>query len=126
MVARETNSGAGTVTTAGTVLSSATGLNMGVDFASNAVTGTVSGTSDYTGTVTLNVAGTLSGTGMSGTLTDAGGGPAGLTITGGAFDGQFFGQNAAEVGGTMSATLSGAAITGDGTTEAAGFFYGNR
>ncbi len=117
MQTRET---AGNLITEKSVIANSSGLSLTVNFLTDTVTGTLSGTGDYGATtLTLNPA-TISGNAFQGTFTGTNADGVGFSNT--QINGTFFGQDAAEVGGTFSSELSGGTLPE--TTYGSGFFTG--
>lgn len=112
------------------VLESSTGMNLTANFGSTALTGTLSGPTDAalgTGTMILDVTGTISGNGFTGTFVENGASTSTLSITPGSTElsGTFFGANAAEIGGVFSAGIDNNGGTVPENTVASGVFFGN-
>ena len=102
-------------------------IAMTVNFASGAVSGNVTADNALGGeNLDLILTGTASGGGVSGTFAEN---PADnhstLDFANGTFSGRFYGPNAKDVAGSLSADVSGASIT-DGNNAAVGLFIGAR
>lgn len=115
----------GATTTSGTTTTILDGtLTMSVDFTGG---GTINGTmSDTGGDLDLTLAQTsLSGTSFSTTATKSGGSSTVDFTAPLSVNGQFFGQNGDQVGGTMSGIVSNGTLPGSADTSVAGYFLGD-
>jgi len=99
-------------------------LSMTVDFTGG---GTVNGTmSDSGGALDLTLAQTtVSGTSFSTTATKSGGTSTVDFIAPLTVNGQFFGENGNQVGGTMSGIVTNGTLPGSADTSTAGYFLGD-
>lgn len=109
------------------------GMNLNVNFSanSNQVTGTISGATDSAiggGTMTLTLApATITGNEFSTTFTSGQtGNSSTINLSNSQLTGVFYGANAKEVGGTLSARVDVSSTAFPEQTNASGFFVGNR
>lgn len=109
------------------VIQNATATNLTANFGSGTVTGNIQGAVRFGlsngANLQLDVTGgTISGNGFSGGLVKSG--ASDLNATNGQITGNFYGVNAAEIGGTISADLSGGSMPEP--AAASGYFYGTK
>ena len=117
------------VSTTLNVVNGTGGVSLTADFGTGSLTGTLTGSVDSTflggGTIGLDVNGNISSNGFSSSLTQNGSTTAtGITLSNAQMSGKFYGVNAQELGGTVTADMNGPALTEPST--ASGFFVGNR
>ena len=114
------------------LIENGSGTNLTANFGASTLTGTISGQAGGadnalgTGQVVLNVNSTLSGNGLSNLTTGFTSANGAITLNGPqAINGNFYGQNAAEIGGVLNTGIAnnGGSIPLD--TYATGFFLGN-
>lgn len=120
----------GTVGTRLRLIENPSGTNVTANFGTGAVTGTISGLAGGadnalgTGQVVLTVNGTITGNGFDNAITGFTSNAA-LTLNGAQnIRGNFYGQNAAEMGGVISTGISNATAGVATDTLASGFFLG--
>lgn len=121
----------GTIANRVTLIENGSGTNLTANFGASTLTGTISGQAGGadnalgTGQVVLNVNTALSGNGFSNLTTGFTSANGAITLNGPqAINGNFFGQNAAEIGGVLNTGIaSGGPIPLD--TYASGYFLGN-
>jgi len=122
----------GTIANKVALIENAAGTNLTANFGTSTLTGTISGQAGGadnalgTGQVVLTVNTALSGNGFSNLTTGFTSANAAITLNGPqAINGNFFGQNAAEIGGVLNTGIAnnGGSIPLD--TYASGFFLGN-
>jgi len=112
---------------------SITGTSLNANFGTGAVTGTIQGAvnsdigngNDMIFNVVANIS--SGGNDFSGTIAESGSSTSDLNISGGtgSINGTFYGVNAAEIGGTITATMSGGNLP-EPTASASGYFYGSK
>lgn len=127
MVLRQATTGSVDIDNLHTMQNTANGANLTANFGAGTVTGTLSGAVTSNGGIsgtntTLAVTANISGNGFSGSTTQTAGS---LNIQDGTIAGNFYGANAAEIGGTFSSAVNaGGGVTNN--TVATGYFMGKQ